>query len=272
MGPTASSPIASPGRVDGHLVCGGKWHDFDFARLQLLTLAAEDERLRLTVAQDYRNLDALGASSFLVTYTCDVRPSAEEQAALRAFVERGGRWLALHATNSAIDPPNQRGIDPFTTPRAFPLLADTLGSQFLCHPPMEPYRVSVAAGAHDDPLVAGIEPFDTGEHEELYLCEYHGSLVPLLETRWSGTTRGFAACDWPDDEPRLVMYRRPLGAGEVVYNTLGHCRSTWDMVHPPFDGSAYPRRERGSWEVPAYRELLRRGLRWAAFGNQGAER
>ena len=56
------------------------------------------------------------------------------------------------------------------------------------------------------------------------------------------------------------MYLRPLGSGAVLYNTLGHCRGHYDMAPMvPY----YPKIERGSWEHPAYFELLRRSLRWA---------
>jgi type 1 glutamine amidotransferase len=249
-------------RIDVALVVGGRWHDFDYARRELLDALAVDERIRVRVAHDYEDAALLSAQA-LVSYTCEVRPSHAVQVAWRRWVEQGGRWLALHGTNSAIDPPAGFGEEPFTTPRAFPLWVDTLGSQFLSHPAMAPYPVAVSAGAEGDPLVAGLPPFHAGE-DELYLCEYHGELVPLLETRWTGDTGvpGFAEHLWPVDEPRLVLYRRRLGAGEVVYFTLGHCRSRWDMVDPPFNGAPYPRTERGSWDVPEYREVLRRGIAW----------
>ena len=93
--------------------------------------------------------------------------------------------------------------------------------------------------------------------------EHHGDVVPLLETRWTGTTRGFAEAEWPDDEPRLVLYRRPLGDGEVVYCTLGHCRSHWDMIDPPHNGARWPTVDRGSWDVPEFVEILRRAIAWA---------
>jgi hypothetical protein len=168
--------------------------------------------------------------------------------------------LALHGTNCALDPP---GPDSpvFRAPRVFPVWADTLGTQFLSHPPIEPYLVRRSGGASADPLVEGIESFEA--RDELYLMEHHGDVIPLLEARWSGTTRGFADAEWPDDEPRLVLYRRPLGAGEVVYFTLGHCRSHWDMTDPPFDGSKWPAIDRGSWDVPEFTEILRRGVAWA---------
>ena len=191
-----------------------------------------------------------------MSYTCDVRPSEAAQRAIRAWVEGGGRWVALHGTNAALDGVGQ---GPVASPRCFPLWVETLGSQFVAHPPIQPYRVEPSDPAHW--LVAGIEPFDTDD--ELYLSEYpdRGALQPLLHTTFSGTATGFAESDWTGDEQtHLVMYLRPLGDGAVLYNTLGHCRGHYDMA-PLLDW--YPRIERGSWDVPAYGELLRRALRWA---------
>ena len=248
------------GRINACLVVGGKWHDFDFARLQLLQLLATDDRIRTQVSSDYENTDALVDADILVTYTCDVRPSPEAQNTIERWVESGGRMFALHGTNSAIDAPDTFGPD-FRTPDAFPVFSRVLGSRFLSHPAIEPYPVSVSPGAENDPMVVGIGTFHA--NDELYLSEMTAEVEPLLETRWTGTTQGFATADWPNDDPRLVMYRRPLGRGCVLYFTLGHCRSHWDMKHAPFNGMKWPFIDRGSWELPEYRELLRRGLAWA---------
>ena len=237
---------------NAYLVVGGKYHDMDYARLELLKHLGEHEEVRTRVAEDYRDTDAIGEADFLVTYTCDVRPSEEQQKALAAFVEGGGRWFALHGTNSILV---FDGTPPFQTPRSHPLSMETLGSQFLGHPPIAPYTVTPCS---DDPLVAGIEPFEADD--ELYLCEYHQPLEPLLDTRFTGKAPGFAEEDWPDDEPRLVMYRKAVGQGAVLYLTLGHCRGHYDM-RPLMDH--YPQVERGAWELPVFHELLRRGLRWA---------
>jgi type 1 glutamine amidotransferase len=254
--------VPGDGRIDAFLVCGGKYHDFDFARLRLLELLAEDERVRVKVAQHFHDVDLIEACRFLVTYTCDVRPTEDEQRAIRHWVEAGGRWLALHGTNCALDPPPGLGEGLFETPRVFPVWVDTLGSQFLSHPSIEPYEVTASPGADDDPLIAGIGGFKAGA-DELYLMEHRHDVVPLLETRWTGRTRGFAESEWLEDRPRLVLYRRPLGRGEVVYFTLGHCRSHWDMDAPPHNGARYPEIQRGSWEVPQFIVILRRGIAWA---------
>ena len=247
---------ASPnGRVDACLVAGGKYHDIDFARRELLGLLAEHPHVRTRVDATYEDTDALARCRFMVSYTCDVRPSERAQRALRSWVEQGGRWVALHGTNSALDLGGPNGVE---SPRCFPSFAETLGSQFIAHPPIAPYRVEVADPDHW--LVDGITPFTTDD--ELYLMEHADSSVlqPLLFTRWRGQAGGFAESDWssgPDDH--LVQYLRPLGEGAVLYNTLGHCRGHWDMF-PLRD--YYPKVERCSWSIEEYYELLRRAIRW----------
>ena len=204
---------------------------------------------------DYEDV-AITRSQFLVSYTCDVRPTATAQHRIREWVETGGRWVALHGTNCALD---GVGYRPVETPRIFPDWADTLGSQFIAHPPIQPYTVEISDSSNW--LVAGIEPFDTDD--ELYLSEYphRAELQPLLHTTWQGEARGFAESDWTACDPtHLVMYLRPLGKGAVLYNTLGHCRGHYDMA-PVLD--FYPAVDRCSWDKPVFYELLRRSLRWA---------
>ena len=249
--------MSEPGsRIDVTLVAGGKYHDIDFARRQLLDLLAEHDEFRVRVQPDYEDDEAINRGSILVSYTCDVRPSEAAQRTIRSWVEGGGRWVALHGTNSALDLGGPNGVD---APRVFPLWADTLGSQFVAHPPIQPYLVELTDPDHW--LVAGIQPFQTDD--ELYLSEYsdRAALHPLLHTTWQGDARGFVEHDWADaDAQHLVMYLRQLGDGAVLYNTLGHCRGHYDMA-PVL--AYYPRIERCSWDKPEYFELLRRSLRWA---------
>lgn len=243
-------------RIDVVLVAGGKYHDIDFARRELLALLSEHEEFRVRVQPDYEDTSTLSASSILVSYTCDVRPSERAQQEIRDWVNNGGRWVALHGTNAALTLGGPNGVE---SPRVFPLWAETLGSQFVAHPPIQPYKVEVSDPSHW--LVAGIESFDTDD--ELYLSEYadRTTLKPLLHTTWQGDAVGFAEHDWTTCDPvHLVMYLRELGSGAVLYNTLGHCRGHYDMT-PVL--KYYPQVERCSWEKPAYYELLRRSIRWA---------
>ena len=91
--------------IRAYLVAGGKYHDIDYARVELLKLLGEDPEIRTRVGEDYRDTAAIAASDFLVTYTCDVRTSEAEQQALADYVGSGKRWLALHGTNSVLEHP-----------------------------------------------------------------------------------------------------------------------------------------------------------------------
>jgi type 1 glutamine amidotransferase len=237
-----------------YLVAAGDYHDIDFARLELLKLLAEHPAIRTRVAADYHDIDAIRASDFLITYTCNLVPTEAEQAALRDFVAGGGRWFALHGTNSILKFLDDGRVD---SPETAPVLMQTLGTQFIAHPPITPYRVTVADPEHE--LVRGIDAFETDD--ELYLCRIHGDLHLLLETRYTGEARGFVESRWPDDEPRPVYYINRVGSGEVLYLNLGHCRGHYDM-RPMID--YYPKIERGSWERAEYYELLRRGIAYCA--------
>ncbi|QUD90525.1 ThuA domain-containing protein [Phenylobacterium montanum] len=238
-------------RVNCVLIAGGKYHDIDFARLEILKLLAEDDRVRVRVFEDYSNLEAIEAADFLVSYTCDVTPSLVQQEALRAWLERGGRWYALHGTNSILRFLSNGLVD---SPRWAPHFMQTLGSMFVAHPPIAPYRVTVADPGH--PLVEGVEPFDATD--ELYLSEYYGALHVLLETEFEGEAAGFVESRW-EKARHPVFYIHTVGAGAVLYLTLGHCRGHYDM-QPLID--FYPEPEKGSWALPVFYDLLRRGLGW----------
>ena len=134
-------------------------------------------------------------------------------------------------------------------------MMNMLGSQFISHPPIEPYTVTVADPAH--PLVADVEPFDTTD--ELYHMELHGDLHVLLETENTEPGTGFVeAADAPGKHP--VFYIKKHGKGAVLYLTLGHCRGHYDLQ--PL-AEWFPRIDRCAWDLPVFYSLLRRGIEWA---------
>lgn len=253
-------------RIDGHLVVGGASHDFDAVRLDLLLLAARDDRLRLRVSSGFEEVadgHGLAAPSFLVSYSCNVAPSRQALDRLAAFLHAGGRWLALHATNSMIE---WRPDGVFCHGLDHPFLA-LMGSAFQAHPPIGRFTVHAVA---DDPLVAGIAPFEV--EDELYLADIAGPVDVLLATEFAGHAPGFVRSDWTQDHPvRPMLYRRTVGAGAILNLALGHRRGLFDAPHR---AAVLPAREEGAWSSPAFHTLLARSLAWAAgtIADEGPDR
>lgn len=241
-------------RLDVYLIAGGKYHNIDYARLELLKLIAEQPRLKVQVGSDYSQIDEICEADFIISYTCDVVPTPEQTQRLCDAVSSGTKWFALHGTNSIL-----RFLDDgrVNAARENDQFMELMGSQFLSHPPIMPYDVQVTDPEH--PLVKDIPTFSVDD--ELYLSVHHGeSQHMLLHTFWNGVTEGFVDDQWDSEEPRACMYIHPYGEGQVLYLTLGHCRGKYDM-QPMME--EYPEPEFGAWKTDEYYELLRRGIRWA---------
>ena len=241
-------------RLDVYLIAGGKYHNIDYARLELLKLIAEQPRLKVQVGADYSQIDEICEADFIISYTCDVVPTPEQTQRLCDAVSAGTKWFALHGTNSIL-----RFLDDgrVNAARENDQFMELMGSQFLSHPPIMPYDVEVTDPDH--PLVKDIPTFSVDD--ELYLSVHHGENQKiLLHTYWNGVTEGFVDDQWDSEEPRPCMYIHPYGEGQVLYLTLGHCRGKYDM-QPMME--EYPEPEFGAWKTDEYYELLRRGLRWA---------
>jgi type 1 glutamine amidotransferase len=235
-----------------HLVCNARYHDTNFARLELLKLLAEHEDIHSTVAGDFGDSDALHSSRFLITYTCDLRPSEREQNELSDFLSSGGRWFALHATNALLEFVDGKADTPDLAPR----FMEMLGSRFIAHPANQTIRVRVTDVDHA--LTRGIEDFEVND-EEPYYCEPKGQQTVLLDATYHEPSSGYVRSDYGierDSQPQ--MYLHPYGDGEVLYLSLGHCTGKHDMK-PLVDIAPVVR---ASWDSPVYYELLRRGILW----------
>ena len=147
--------------VHAYLVANARYHDTDFARLELLKLLGEDEDIRTRVADSFSDTDAIAAADFLVTYTCDLRPTAVEEEALLEFVSSGKRWIALHGTNAILEF-KREGV---YCPRVNDTFMETLGSRFIAHPAIQPYQVTISDPTH--PLVEGMEPFESHAQDNI---------------------------------------------------------------------------------------------------------
>ncbi len=224
------------------LVAGGQHHDFDFIREQLLARLAQNQLVHVSVSDDFAGVEALTSADVLVSYTCNVRPTVEQQNAVRTFVSGGGRWLALHATNAMLDVSSD-GVAVATS--GWSGFFGLLGTKFITHSAIREFDVSAPEGARHS-FIEDVRGFRT--RDEIYLVERTGSIEVLLETTYVGPTTGVPA-HWDDARPQPVLYVRRLGSGSVVYLTLGHASVGGE--------------ERCSWDVPEFSEILRRAFEWA---------
>jgi uncharacterized protein len=240
-----------------HLIAAGKYHDIDFARLELLKLLAEIPQARTSVAADYAATDLIESSGLLITYTCDLVASPEQTAALARWLEGGGRWLALHGTNSLLRFTASGTVE---IPTYAPEFMELLGTQFAGHPPIGKFRVQVTRPDHA--MTRDLRDFQVVD--ELYLTHRTAEIDVLLHTGFTGVCPEFGPREW-DDQQVPVLYERKVGDGAILYLTLGHCRGHYDLQ--PL-ANFYPHPERCAWNYPIFYELLRRGIRWGLAGGE----
>lgn len=234
-----------------HLIASGKFHDIDFARLELLKLLAEHAVVRTSVSADYADIASITAADMLITYTCDVVPDAVQTDALTTFLGRGGRWFALHGTNAIL----RFGADGICdTPDEAPSFVKLVGTQFAAHPPIAPFKVSITR--HDHIMTRGLRDFRV--EDELYLTRRRSDIDVLMHTSFHGGCDEFRDAQWDESEVP-VLYERAVHGGAILYLTLGHCRGHYDL-RPLTD--FWPHPQRCAWNYPVFYELLRRGIRW----------
>ena len=111
-----------------------------------------------------------------------------------------------------------------------------VGGQWVAHPGnIIDYRVNVHDQQH--PITADISDFDM--HSEQYYLHTDPSNKVLATTTFSGEHAA-----WIDGTVMPVVWTRHYGKGKIFYSSLGHVI--------------------GDFDVPEAREIVRRGLLWAA--------
>ncbi|WP_300441158.1 ThuA domain-containing protein [uncultured Mameliella sp.] len=111
-----------------------------------------------------------------------------------------------------------------------------VGGQWVAHPGnIIDYRIEITRP--DDPLVEGIGDFDY--HSEQYYMHVDPGIEVLATTTFSGEH-----APWTKGTVMPVVWKHRYGQARVFYSALGHTAS--------------------EFEVPQMREILRRGLLWAA--------
>lgn len=249
------------GRPQIELIVGGEHHDMNRARMKLLALIAENDLPRVRCSSDFGDGSALDDTDFLITYTNNVIPEGGALTSLGRFVEKGGRWLAIHgaAALTRFKPPavNIGGIELpglTDTPDLAPAYMDLLGVRFVSHLAQQPFRVTPGPDAH--PVTQGIAAFEI--IDEPYILELRGDCDVLLEARYTGEAPGYVEGPWLSDDRRPQLLRHRHGAGEVMYLAPGHICGRHDLR--PFIHEAPD--QPGPWISETYVEIVRRLIAW----------
>ena len=119
--------------IQAYLVAAGDFHDVDFPA-RASPAFAEHENIRTTVANDYSDIEGIKPPISGLLHL-NLIPSEAEQAALKAYVESGKKWFALHGTNSIVEFTDAGVACP-------KLYFGDVGSQFMAHPPIQPFTVN----------------------------------------------------------------------------------------------------------------------------------
>ena len=113
-----------------------------------------------------------------------------------------------------------------------------VGGQWVAHPGgVIDYEVNITN--HDDPITQGVSDFKM--HSEQYYMHVDPSNEVLATTTFAGDQVGQY---WIKDVEMPVYWKRTWGSGRIFYGSLGHVF--------------------GDFDVPEAREIMRRGMLWAA--------
>jgi hypothetical protein len=249
------------GRPQVDLIVGGAHHDMNRVRLHLLHLLDGWDWPQVRCHADFGDGSSLADADFLLTYTNNVIPEGQALAALERFLDRGGRWLAIHgsAALTRFRPPAVEigGIKLpglTDTPDLAPGYMRLLGVRFVSHLAQQPFTVQRGPVPH--PVTEGLTPFDVVD--EPYILEFRADCDVLLEARYCGEAPGYVAGPWWDDQPRPQLVHHRHGAGEVMYLAPGHACGPYDLRPFIAEMPVQP----GPWVNETYLDLLRRLIAW----------
>ena len=262
------------GRAITHIVAGGfppgafAGHDIDFARLRLLELL-EARGATATVAGDFTDIEKwLPERRFLITYVAGPHADDAQAAVLSDWLEKGGRWLALHGSAGGKAARIGDGIRRTMVKSRH---HEVLGGFFFNHPPVRRFSVDVN---REHPLASDL-PASFEVIDELYMIELQdparSSVLLTTELAGDPSPPGFGfvyesdTSLGADGKTRVLAYTRDVGQGGVTYIALGHCHTPESSVQPFVDESVDPEGKtppvmRGSWDAPAFRRLIENAI------------
>ncbi len=113
-----------------------------------------------------------------------------------------------------------------------------VGGQWVAHPGgIIDYEVNIVPEKKDDPIVRGLKDFKM--HSEQYYMHVDPAVEVLATTTFSGKY-----APWIEGVVMPVVWKKYYGKGRVFYCSLGHVAADFD--------------------VPEAREVVKRGILWAA--------
>ncbi|MCR4410687.1 MAG: ThuA domain-containing protein [Candidatus Saccharicenans sp.] len=113
-----------------------------------------------------------------------------------------------------------------------------VGGQWVAHPGgIIDYEVNIVPEKKNDPIVRGLKDFKM--HSE----QYYMHIDPIIEVLATTTFSGKYA-PWIEGVVMPVVWKKYYGKGRVFYSSLGHVAADFD--------------------VPEAREIVKRGILWAA--------
>ena len=209
--PSPGDPSApgAPVRVLMLTATAGFRHDSIATARQVLTsLAGQTRAFTVTATEDLSALSASNLANYDVLFFAltsgDLAFTADQKAAILAFVSRGGGFLGAHSATDTL--------------YNWPEYGDLIGAYFREHPWTQPAAVIVENTTH--PTTSGLGDRFTIEEEFYAFRDNPRPRVQVL-LRLDTASVGSSG-DYP------LAWAKSYGSGRVYYNALGHFPATWN--------------------------------------------
>lgn len=160
-------------------------------------------------------VEALKEADLLILFSRRRFPPRDQMAAMRAYLDAGKPLLGIRTANHAFIPKPKEVVDPRLAP--WPEFThEVLGGENTGYETKGlPYSVSIAQGAEQSPLLAGVNPANIQGHQSLYkVLPLAADAAPLLIG---------AAREGSTTSPQPVAWTRSYGPNKarIFYTSLG---------------------------------------------------
>jgi type 1 glutamine amidotransferase len=206
--PTNPSPPGAAIRVLVLTATAGFRHDSISTARTVLTSLGPTAGFTVTMSDDVSGVTAAQLAShdvlFFAMTSGELPFTADQKAAILAFVSRGGGFLGTHSATDTL--------------YGWPEYGAVVGAYFLEHPWTQTAGVIVEDRAHPATAMLG-DRFSI--EEEFYTFRENPRPRVHVLLRLDAASVG-AAGDYP------LAWTSTHGSGRVYYNALGHFHSTWN--------------------------------------------